>query len=881
MRRLDRVEVARQAGKALCLSLLGLLGFTGLGPARAQDADLTVARRQLLSGQYAACLSAAESALRPGSDNEEWPLLQVQALLAVGRYPDAYAAMTNSLARQPRSIRLRWLAREVLRSNGQPEAASRMAIEINELVARTPWIYRDPVNLVVYGQAALERGVDPKLVLEKVFATAQKADPNLREVHLASGALALAKHDFALAAKTFQAGLKKLPDDPDLHYGLAQAFEPSDRGLMLEALEAALQQNTNHVPSLLLLADHRIDAEDNAAAAKLIERASAVNPWHPEVWAYRALLADLEHAPAKRQAARETALRFWKTNPRVDHLIGLKLSQRYRFAEGAACQRLALQLDPSYLPAKAQLAQDLLRLGEEAEGWRLAAEVHLNDGYDVTAFNLVTLEETLRKFTTLTNRDFILRMSPHEAAVYGPRVLDLLGRARSALCAKYGLELKQPTIVEMFPEQKDFAVRTFGMPENSGFLGVCFGSVVTANSPAAHAGRASSWESMLWHEFCHVVTLQLTRNRMPRWLSEGISVYEERQASPAWGQRMNPRYREMILNGELTPMANLSAAFLAPPSALHLQFAYYESSLAVEFLVSRFGADRLKAILVELGEGAAVNPAIEKHTAPLATLDKDFAAFAKERAEQLAPGLDFRKPNPQVVSLGGDEALDLWAEGRPTNYWALSRRGQARVQAKQWAEAKAPLETLVERFPGDTGADGAYRLLAAAHRALQETNQERQVLSRLAERDADAADAFLRLMELTAQAKDWPATAVNAERYLGVNPLVAPPYRYLAQAAEAQGDLPRAIAANRALLQLDPPNPAEVHFQLARLLHRAGDPTARRHVLQALEDAPRNRAALQLLLELAPAGGSDSGTPASTRTQPEAKPAASSAEPGA
>ena len=63
---------------------------------------------------------------------------------------------------------------------------------------------------------------------------------------------------------------------------------------------------------------------------------------------------------------------------------------------------------------------------------------------------------------------------------------------------------------------------------------------------------------MLWHEFCHVVTLELTRNRMPRWLSEGISVYEERQANPAWGERMTPRYREWILTGRLTPLDEMS-----------------------------------------------------------------------------------------------------------------------------------------------------------------------------------------------------------------------------------------------------------------------------------------------------------------------------------
>ncbi len=273
---------------------------------------------------------------------------------------------------------------------------------------------------------------------------------------------------------------------------------------MLASAEAALERNSNHVGSLLLLADHCTDAEDYAEAEKLLDRIKQVNPWHPEAWAYRAVLAHLQNRPQAEQSARETALKFWPANPRVDNLIGRKLSQNYRFAEGAAHQRRALQFDPNYLPAKAQLAQDLLRLGEEAEGWRLAQEVQKQDAYDVQSYN--------------------------------PRVLDLLERARSNLCAKFDFEIQRPTIVEVFSEQKDFAVRTFGMPGNPGYLGVCFGNVVTANSPAAHPGHDVNWEAVLWHEFCHVVTLQMTRHRTftsnslttnpPWWWNSSLNVLD-------------------------------------------------------------------------------------------------------------------------------------------------------------------------------------------------------------------------------------------------------------------------------------------------------------------------------------------------------------------
>ena len=816
--------------------LSGLLVFCGIF--QAFSAEFKDAQQRFLSGDYAGTVTLAQKALADRADDEEWQLLLSQALMATGQYSEAQTAITNALARNRWSARLCWQAREVFLANGQTDAAKELPDRILKMIDRYPRDYSDPASAVIYGQTKLLVGADPKGVLERVFDEVRKADPSFRGVYLASGNLALDKHDFALAAKKFEEGLKQLPDDPDLNCGLAQAYAPSDPALMLASLETALKHNSNHVASLLLMVDHAIDAEDYEESSNLLNRVEAVNPWHPDAWAYRAAEARLQNRPEAEQAARQNGLKFWSTNPRVDHLIGLKLSQNYRFEEGSAHQRQSLQFDPDYLPAKAQLAQDLLRLGAEAEGWKLAEEVQKQDAYDVEAYNLSLLHDTMSKFATLTNQNFILRISRHEAEVYGARVLDLLERARSNLCAKYGLELRQPTIVEVFPEQKDFAVRTFGMPGNPGYLGVCFGKVITANSPAAQPGHAVNWEAVLWHEFCHVVTLQITHNKMPRWLSEGISVYEERQANPAWGERMNPDYRKMALSDELTPVADLSGAFLAPRSALHLQFAYYESSLVVEFLVQRFGLDQLKAILGDLGEGVEINAAIEKHTVKLDKLEQDFAAFARQRAEQLGSGLDWKKPGP-----------DSSAEST-TNFYALTERAVKLLEDKKFEAAKAPLEELIQLYPSQTGGDSAYALLAAAHRGLGETNAERQALIRLADQDGEALDAYRRLMELGAAAHDWPAVSLNARRYLAVNPLVPLPYRFLAQACETTGETATAISAYRAMLALEPPDPAEVHFKLARLLRQAGSLEARRQVLQALEEAPRYREALRLLLEI-------------------------------
>jgi len=99
------------------------------------------------------------------------------------------------------------------------------------------------------------------------------------------------------------------------------------------------------------------------------------------------------------------------------------------------------------------------------------------------------------------------------------------------------------------------------------------------------------------------------------------------------------RVSRAILGDELTPISKLSGAFLSPESELHLQFAYYESSLVVEFLVQRYGLEKLRAILRNLGEGMEINEAIAKHTEAMDKLESEFAAFTKARAVEDAPGV--------------------------------------------------------------------------------------------------------------------------------------------------------------------------------------------------------------------------------------------------
>jgi tetratricopeptide (TPR) repeat protein len=822
-------------------------------------ANLDQARELLRTGEYEKAAAAAREGMNSEPQESGWALIAARALSETGRYAEARKTLARASEHFPTDIQLCAALYEALRDSGADEAARNQPLDQASLIAGALQGSRSsaaPGARVAMGQVALWLGGDPKEVLERFFDPVKKERLEFRESWLASGELALEKNDFALASKTFAAAARQFPDDPDAWFGLARSYAPSDLEATLNALKNTLRFNPRHVGAQLLIADHHIDSENYREAEAALAAALKTNPWRPEAHAYRAVLAHLRADDKAEKEALAAAFKPWPTNPGVPYLIGRKLSQKYRFAEGAALQREALKIDPKFLPAKAQLANDLLRLGDNEQGWQLAREVQEADPYDVVAYNLTVLREAVAHFRTLASKHFTLRMDPREADVYGDAALALLERAHAALTKKYGLELRDQTVVEIFPAQKDFAIRTFGLPGGSGYLGVCFGRVITANSPASRPGAPSNWQSVLWHEFTHVVTLTLTKNKMPRWLSEGISVYEERQASGAWGEQMKPRYRAMMLGDDLTPVSQLSATFLKPKTVVHLGFAYYESSLVVEWLIERWGLEKMKRLLADLSRGVEINAALAIHFAPIEKLDAEFAARAVALAKGTGQKLDWTSPKPAEVASA--QSMGEFIAQHPNNFAALNEQAKQFIDARKWLEAKAPLQKLIELYPDQRTPDGAYSQLARVQRELGETDAEIATLTRLADLSGDATEAFRRLMQLAAERKQWPKVVEYAARFQAVDPLQAEPYRREAEAREALGDRPGAAAAYRALLRLGAPDAPEIHYRLARLLHTAGDPTARREVILALEDAPRHRPALELLLEIVgkPSAGS-------------------------
>lgn len=818
-------------------------------------ADFKDAQEAYFRGDYEECEQLTRTEVEKGIWNDFWSRLLIQSLLTTGKYDDAVKVYESVRTKFASSLPLRILAAEAYRYSGDDATAKTLIGSIPDLVRQAPWRYSDRENMIALGKFLLTQGEDAREVLSNLFEGPLRNDSSYVAAHIAIGELALSKADFQEAVRSLDVAAELQPTNPQIFFMLAQAWASSDAEKADAALSKALELNPRHIDSLLFQVDRLVDAEAYEDAEQILEQVLAINETTPEAWAYRAAMAHLRGNFKAEGVNRSAALAKWSANPKVDFLIGETLSQHYRFEEGIRYQQRSLIFDANYQPARFQLAQDLLRTGQTTEGWELIDRVTEDDQYNVVAFNLRTLRNRLEEFSTLEADGIIVRMDKHEAEVYGSRVLALLSDAEKVLGPKYNATLRKPIFVEIFPQQDDFAIRTFGLPGGAGYLGVCFGNLITANSPTSQGDTPANWESVLWHEFCHVVTLQKTNNRMPRWLSEGISVYEEVEQDRSWGQSMNPMYKSMILSDDFTQLSNLSSAFLRPKSARHLDFAYYESSLAVRYLIETHGRELLIKTLEDLGMGVPIEDAFSRRFGAAESLDADFEKYATELAKQFLPDTDFSADD--VPDLATTEELKNWLEDHPNNYPGRQALVASHISNKSWNEALAEAQTLNKLYPEDASPSGSLSLLARCYRELGDTPEEEVTLRKLVELSSDSLPALNRLIEISIDSENWEQVLPASEKSIAVQPLRPEAYQAQSTAARQLDLLDSAVDATTTLLAMEPLDPAQLHYDLANLLFQLENfDAARIEALLALEKTPRFREAQILLVKITDARAS-------------------------
>jgi hypothetical protein len=200
------------------------------------------------------------------------------------------------------------------------------------------------------------------------------------------------------------------------------------------------------------------------------------------------------------------------------------------------------------------------------------------DPFNVWHKNTLDLLDKLKSFRTIRQGRFEVVAPAEEADLLALYIVPLLERAFDSLQTRYGFAPPTPVRLEFYRYHADFSVRSVGLT-GLGALGVSFGSLLAMDTPSARDRGAFNWGSTAWHELTHAFTLGASAHRVPRWLSEGMSVLEERRAQRGWGADATIQYLAAMQAGILRPISELNEGFLRPRFPDEIGFSYYQASL--------------------------------------------------------------------------------------------------------------------------------------------------------------------------------------------------------------------------------------------------------------------------------------------------------------
>jgi tetratricopeptide (TPR) repeat protein len=368
------------------------------------------------------------------------------------------------------------------------------------------------------------------------------------------------------------------------------------------------------------------------------------------------------------------------------------------------------------------------------------------------------------------------------------------------------------------------------------------------DSPSARKQGEFHWGSTLWHELTHVITLGITANRVPRWFTEGLSVYEETRARAGWGDPMTLTIVQALQQNKLIPLEDLNGAFVRPKYPTQIEVAYFQAGMACGFIADKHGFPKILAMLAAYGKGQNDAEVVQEvlGLSP-AEFDTAFKAYAREHTNGFAQALNLEWAGADKTP----EELRAEVEKNPGNYFARLHLAAALQKEKKFAEAISQAQAAQELFPSFTDGGNPYELLADAYEGLGRKDKAAGALLLWKERKGRNPKTFQRLATLLQDTGRTAEAIPVLQEALNVSMLDLDIHERLAESLAESAHPEAAVREYQAVLALDPPDKAEAHYRLAVAYQALSDVrSARQQVLAALEIAPGFRPAQKLLLEL-------------------------------
>ena len=694
-----------------------------------------------------------------------------------------------------------------------------------------------------------------------LFSEATRANPNNLEAHSLWGDLFLEKYNASDAERSYKEAIDINGRYVPALVGMANVIGDE------RALQRALAINPNSIPAmetygqLLMVNGREEEAQD------YFERVLALNSESLKTLSVLASQAALEKRSAQYEDYLEQVESFSPNNPIFLGNVADSFGNNYLFDEAVEFARAAIAADPQYWQGYTLLGSNLIRLGEEEEGKANLEIGYENDPFNVLTSNMLKVFDTLETYTTLESEHFKVHMSENDADVLWPYLEPLLEESWVTLTAKYGFEPEGPILIEVFEKSEDFAVRSVGLPDIGPLVGICFGKVITLISPDT---LSANWQEIVWHEFMHVITLQMTGNRMPRWLSEGISVYEEREGRPYWGRSQGLDLVRASEQDKLLHVADLNSGFSGAQDSADLGFAYFQAYLVVDFIADEYGFEKLVELVDQYAfikeEEERFDEVFDQN---LEQFDAAFRGWIDRRVAEInvyvhtedlpdegdGHGHGVRENSSAILAeLYNNVSLKQHMRARikenDRDFQAYLQLGIVLFKEESFFEAKQYLNQAYELLPSYTGYPSPPLVLSQIYE--QEGNREAQLQQLellLQNLQHDYASAII-LAEAALEENNFERAEYYIDRAIQVDPYRADVHQLKASYAETIGDSQLAVIEYEVLLKLEINDPAEAQTNLAQAYLNNGQVLqAKKNILRALETAPSYQRAQRILLQ--------------------------------
>jgi len=656
-----------------------------------------------------------------------------------------------------------------------------------------------------------------------LFKIATQANPKNAEAYVSWGDLLLEKYNEPEAIASYQDALKIDSKLPEANLGLAKALALTDPEKAGQALDRAIAVNKVYPEASMMLANQLIDSEQYDKAENAIAEAQKINPQSAEAFS---LLATINYLRGNKGEFDKYVQKVLQTNPTYSHLyftIAENCVSVRLYKEAVGFAREALKINPRDWKAMSLLGVNLMRIGEEQEGRNMLERAYEGDRFNVWTVNTLTLLDSFVNFERIETPHFKVMLHKKEAAALRPYVTELLEKAYKDLSAKYAFTPETPIGFEMYPDHADFAVRTLGMPGLAA-LGVCFGKTLVMDSPSARKPDGFNWGSTLWHEFTHVITLQMTDHKIPRWFSEGLSVYEERKGFSGWGDDLKLEYLEAIQGKKLLPVGELNDGFIRPKYPEQVLVSYYQASLIADYIEEKNGFDAIKKMLLLYKAG--------KNT---------------EQVFKEALGLDLSVFDTQFLS---------WVDARtknisPKSFTTMVSEGQQNLAKGDTDKAIEQFKTAIEMYPEYTDEHNPYEPLAEAYLKKGDKQAAIDVLKKFMVYSETSFSSNLKLADLLKEQGDLAGARRWLEGAIYIRPLDFDGHNKLGPILLSQKQYPSAAREYETLIALNTPDKAGAWYHLAEAQWGSGNADeARKSVRRSLEIAPSFEPAQELLLKI-------------------------------